>query len=61
MKRWPGELSYNDIYFPIIMNDWMQWEDIHYMIDVINYWISKDKPNITTYEADLIHEMIGVT
>lgn len=61
MKRWPEELSYNDIYFPIIMNDWMQWEDIHYMIDVINYWISKDKPNITTYEADLIHEMIGVT
>ena len=48
MKRWPEELSYNDIYFPIIMNDWMQWEDIHYMIDVINYWISKDKPNITT-------------
>ena len=43
------------------MNDWMQWEDIHYMIDVINYWLSKDKPNITTYEADLIHEMIGVT
>tara|TARA_R100000322_G_scaffold31107_1_gene20009 strand:+ start:323 stop:508 length:186 start_codon:yes stop_codon:yes gene_type:complete len=61
MKRWPEELSYNDIYFPIIMNDWMQWEDIHYMIDVINYWLSKDKPNITTYEADLIHEMIGVT
>ena len=61
MKRWPEELSYNDIYFPIIMNDWMQWEDIHYMIDVINYWISKDKPNITTYEADLKHEMIGVT
>ena len=61
MKRWPEELSYNDIYFPIIMNDWMQWEDIHYMIDVINYWISKDKPNITTREADLIHEMIGVT
>ena len=61
MKRWPEELSYNDIYFPIIMNDWMQWEDIHYMIDVINYWISKDIPNITTYEADLIHEMIGVT
>ena len=61
MKRWPEELSYNEIYFPIIMNDWMQWEDIHYMIDVINYWISKDKPNITTYEADLIHEMIGVT
>tara|TARA_B100002019_G_scaffold233466_1_gene207481 strand:+ start:1485 stop:1670 length:186 start_codon:yes stop_codon:yes gene_type:complete len=61
MKRWPEELSYNDIYFPIIMNDWMQWEDIHYMIDIINYWISKDKPNITTYEADLIHEMIGVT
>ena len=61
MKRWPEELSYNDIYFPIIMNDWMQWEDIHYMIDVINYWISKEKPNITTYEADLIHEMIGVT
>lgn len=61
MKRWPEELSYNDIYFPIIMNDWMQWEDIHYMIDIVNYWISKDKPNITTYEADLIHEMIGVT
>ena len=61
MKRSPEELSYNDIYFPIIMNDWMQWEDIHYMIDIINYWISKDKPNITTYEADLIHEMIGVT
>ncbi len=61
MKRWPEELSYNDIYFPIIMNDWMQWEDIHYMIDIINYWISKDKPNITTYEADLIHEIIGVT
>ena len=61
MKRWPEELSYNDIYFPIIMNDWMQWEDIHYMIDVINYWISKEKPNITTCEADLIHEMIGVT
>ena len=60
MKRWPEELSYNDIYFPIIMNDWMQWEDIHYMIDIINYWISKDKPNITTHEADLIHEMIGV-
>tara|TARA_B100000424_G_scaffold165403_1_gene126966 strand:- start:481 stop:666 length:186 start_codon:yes stop_codon:yes gene_type:complete len=61
MKRWPEELSYNDVYFPIIMNDWMGWEDIHYMIDVINYWLSKDKPNITTYEADLIHEMIGVT
>jgi len=61
MKIWPEELSYNDIYFPIIMNDWMQWEDIHYMIDIINYWISKDKPNITTYEADLIHEIIGVT
>ena len=61
MKRWPEELSYNDIYFPIIMNDWMQWEDIHYMIDIVNYWISKDKPNITTYEADLIHEIIGVT
>tara|TARA_A100001515_G_scaffold91995_1_gene73419 strand:- start:4 stop:189 length:186 start_codon:yes stop_codon:yes gene_type:complete len=61
MKRWPEELSYNDVYFPIIMNDWMEWEDIHYMIDVINYWLSKDKPNITTYEADLIHEMIGVT
>ena len=32
MKTWPEELSYRDLYFPIIMNDWMDWEDINDMI-----------------------------
>ncbi len=60
MKKWPDELPYNDVYFPIIMNDWMGWEDISDMIDLINDWISNDKPNITALNAVFIHESVGI-
>ena len=61
MKTWPEELSYRDLYFPIIMNDWMDWEDINDMIDLINDWIINDKPDITLEDVVLIHEMLGIT
>ena len=61
MKTWPEELSYRDLYFPIIMNDWMDWEDISDMIDLINNWIINDKPDITLEDVILIHEMLGIT
>ena len=61
MKTWPEELSYRDLYFPIIMNDWMDWEDISDMIDLINDWIINDKPDITLEDVILIHEMLGIT
>ncbi len=61
MKTWPEELSYRDLYFPIIMNDWMDWEDINDMIDLINDWIINDKPDITLEDVILIHEMLGIT
>ena len=60
MKKWPNELPYNDVYFPIIMNDWMSWEDIDDMIDLINNWISNEKPNITALSAVFIHESVGI-
>ena len=61
MKTWPEELSYRDLYFPIIMNDWMDWEDISDMIDLINDWIINDKPDITLEDVVLIHEMLGIS
>ena len=61
MKTWPEELSYRDLYFPIIMNDWMDWEDINDMIDLINDWIINDKPDITLEDVVLIHEMLGIS
>ena len=61
MKTWPEELSYRDLYFPIIMNDWMDWEDINDMIDLINDWIINDKPDITLEDVVLVHEMLGIT
>ncbi len=61
MKIWPEELSYRDLYFPIIMNDWMDWEDINDMIDLINDWIINDKPDITLEDVVLIHEMLGIS
>ena len=61
MKIWPEELSYRDLYFPIIMNDWMDWEDINDMINLINDWIINDKPDITLEDVVLIHEMLGIS
>ena len=61
MKKWPAELPYSDFYFPIIMNDWMDWEDLNDLINVINDWIINDKPDITLRDVVLIHEMLGVT
>ena len=61
MKIWPKELSYRDLYFPIIMNDWMDWEDINDMINLINDWIINDKPDITLEDVVLIHEMLGIS
>ena len=61
MKTWPEELSYRDLYFPIIMNDWMDWEDINDMINLINDWIINDKPDITLEDVVLIHEMLGIS
>ena len=61
MKKWPDELPYNDVYFPIIMNDWMDWEDINDMINLINDWIINDKPDITLEDVVLIHEMLGIS
>ena len=61
MKTWPEELSYRDLYFPIIMNDWMDWEDINDMINLINEWIINDKPDITLEDVVLIHEMLGIS
>ena len=61
MKEWPEELSYRDLYFPIIMNDWMDWEDLNHLIDKIDEWIVNDKPNIKLDDVVIIHEMLGVT
>ena len=61
MKDWPAELPYSDFYFPIIMNDWMDWEDLKVLSKYIDDWIINDKPNIILDDVILIHEMIGVT
>ena len=50
----------NDPYFNIIMKNWMDWEDIDFLITQVENWVVDEKPNLTLNEAIMISWNIGI-
>ena len=49
-----------DPYFDIIMLNWMDWEDIDFLITEIENWVVDEKPNLTIHEAIMLSWNIGI-
>ena len=49
-----------DLYFNIIMKNWMGWEDIDFLITEMENWVVDEKPNITLSEAIMLSWNIGI-
>jgi len=60
MKNWPEELPYSDPFFPIIMNDWMDWEDLDVLLTLVTDWVISDQQNFTRHEAILMDLIVGI-
>ena len=50
----------NDPYFKIIMCNWMNWEDIDFLITEMENWVVDEKPNLTLSEAIMLSRNIGI-
>jgi hypothetical protein len=50
----------NDPYFNIITKNWMDWEDIDFLITQVENWVVDEKPNLTLNEAIMISWNIGI-
>jgi|TARA_B110000263_G_C15098659_1_gene414267 hypothetical protein len=57
----PGYMELDkDPYFDIITLNWMDWEDIDFLITEIENWVVDEKPNITLSEAIMLSWNIGI-
>jgi hypothetical protein len=61
MRDWPEELPNTDPFFPIIMNDWMGWEDLDVLLNCVEQWIASETPNITLNESIIMTHVVGVS
>jgi len=58
MIDWPDEFHRDDPFFAIIVNRWMEWEDLDVLLETTNKWA---KHNLSRRDRTLIDFIIGVS